>query len=190
MSRVAVLATVLILLAACAGEHPNNENIQILAPGVTLTLPQTQPFGERADAVQLVQARYRDQHQAFQSVIETAGQRFTVLMTVPSGPRIMRIDWGDDSVMTRKETIAPANLSPERILADLMLVYAPSDVLRKAIAGGTLVIMDERTRKVLMDGREIVAVVRPSGDPWDGHATLVNSAYDYALDIQSHRIAP
>jgi hypothetical protein len=190
MSRVAVLAAVLMLLAACAGKRLDKESIQILAPGVTLTLPKTQPFGEVVDAVQLVQARYGDRHQAFQSVIETAGQRFTVLMTVPSGPRIMRVDWGDGSVVARKETIAPANLSPERILADLMLIYAPSDVLRKAIGGGTLVVADESTRKVLMDGREIVAVVRPSGDPWDGHATLVNSAYDYALDIQSHRIAP
>ncbi|MCE9650888.1 MAG: DUF3261 domain-containing protein [Parvibaculum sp.] len=189
MRRV-VVATILMLLTACSNGHLNNENIQMLAPGVALTLPETQPFGENVDAVQLVQARYRDRHQAFQSMIETGGQRFTVLMTVPSGPRIMRVDWGAGSVTARKETIAPANLSPERMLADLMLIYAPSDVLRTAISGGTFVVMDESMRKVLRDGREIVAVTRPGGDSWEGHATLVNFAYDYALDIQSHRIAP
>lgn len=180
----------LALLSACASGRHEDGNIQTLAPGVTLTLPGAQPFGEAASVVQLVQARYGNRHQTFQSAIESGAGQFTVLMTVPSGPRIMRIDWRDGSIAVKKEPIAPTNLSPERILADLMLVYAPSDVLRAALVGGTLVVGDEGVRKLLKDGREVISVTRPTGDIWNGRATLTNLAYDYALDIQSQRAVP
>ncbi|HEY4345648.1 MAG TPA: DUF3261 domain-containing protein [Parvibaculum sp.] len=165
-------------------------SVQGIAPGVTLSLPLEQPFGGAADAVQLVQARYRNQHQIFQSVIESSDQRFTVLMTVPSGPRIMRVDWSRGSVTEKREPIAPASLSAERMLADLMLVYAPAEVLRAAIGGGILVVEADGTRRISKDGHELVVATRPAGDIWNGHARLSNIAYDYALDIQSQRAAP
>lgn len=185
-----VVVCLLTLLSACAGGRHDDVNVQVLAPGITLTLPDAPPFSGKVEANQLVQARYQKRHQTFQSIIESDAQRFAVLMTVPSGPRIMRVDWRNGSITAKKEPIAPANLLPERMLADLMLVYAPSDVLREAIKGGIIVIMDEGGRKVLRDGREIIAITRPKGDVWNGHATLVNFAYDYALDIQSQRAAP
>lgn len=181
----------LALLSACASGRHEDSNIQTLAPGITLRLPDAPSFGAAANVVQLVQARYGDQHQTFQSAIESGAGQFTVLMTVPSGPRIMRVDWRDGSIVVKKEPIAPANLSPERILADLMLVYAPPDILRAALVGGTLAVTEEgRARKVLKDGREVISVTRPPGDIWNGRATLTNLAYDYALDIQSQRAAP
>jgi hypothetical protein len=102
----------------------------------------------------------------------------------------MRVDWNKGSVAEKKEPIAPANLSAERMLADLMLVYAPSEVLRTAIGGGVLVVTADGTRKVLKDGREVIVVTSPKGDLWNGRATLSNIAYDYALDIQSRRVTP
>jgi hypothetical protein len=187
-----VLAVCLLaLLSACASGRHEDGNMQALAPGITLRLPDAPSFGATANIVQLVQARYGNQRQTFQSAIESGAGQFTVLMTVPSGPRIIRIDWRDGSVTAKKETIAPANLSPERILADLMLVYAPSDILRAALVGGTLNVAEAgRTRKILKDGHEVISVTRPAGDIWSGHATLTNLAYDYALDIQSQRAGP
>ena len=93
------------------------------------------------------------------------------------------------AVTTRKESIAPSNLSAERLLADLMLVYAPEDELRAAISGGKLVTVGDRVRRIFRDGRELIEVTRPAGDPWSGEATLTNFAFDYALDIQSRRLS-
>lgn len=177
-------------LTACASNRGPGMSAQTLAPGVSLTLPDDPPFAGPVGATQLVQARYRERHEMFQSTIEASSEHFIVAMTVPSGPGIMRLDWRHRSISAKKESIAPDNLTPERMLADLMLVYAPDDVLRAALAGGNVVIAGESTRTLFKDGRAVVKVTRPSGDLWNGHATLVNYAYDYALDIQSRRVSP
>ncbi|HEX7775984.1 MAG TPA: DUF3261 domain-containing protein [Parvibaculum sp.] len=154
-----------------------------------MTLPDAPPFGDAANAFQLVQARYHDHRQSFQSIIQSTPGHFTIVMTVPSGPRIMSIEWHDGAVASKKEPIAPGSLVPERLLADLMLVYAPEDELRDTISGGKLVTVGDRIRRVFKDGRELVEVTRPVGDPWSGEATLTNFAFDYALDIQSRRLS-
>lgn len=154
-----------------------------------MTLPDAPPFGDAANAFQLVQARYGDRRLSFQSIIQSGARQFTIVMTVPSGPRIMSIEWHAGAVTTRKESIAPSNLSAERLLADLMLVYAPEDELRAAISGGKLVTVGDRVRRIFRDGRELIEVTRPAGDPWSGEATLTNFAFDYALDIQSRRLS-
>ncbi|MDO8288828.1 MAG: DUF3261 domain-containing protein [Parvibaculum sp.] len=177
-----------MIVGGCVSRINGTTDLQPLAPDVTLALPDAPVFGSGVEAVQLVQARYQGHQQMFQSVIRSRDNFFTVLMTVPSGPRIMRIDWTPVSISSKKEAIAPTGLSPERMLADLMLVYAPKDMLRKAI-GGAVVVEDKPTeRKVMKDGRVLVLVTRPDGDVWNGRATLTNYAFDYELKIQSQRV--
>ncbi len=186
--RVAAIGLA-IFLVACATSRGPGAVPQPLAPGVTMTLPDMPPFGDTTNAFQLVQARYRDHRQSFQSIIQSAPGHFVVVMTVPSGPRIMSVDWHAGAVTSKKEPIAPGNLVAERLLADLMLVYAPEEELRDAISGGKLVTVGDRARRIFKDGREIIEVTRPAGDPWSGEATLTNFAFDYALDIQSRRLS-
>lgn len=176
-------------LAACAGGAGPGAVPQPLAPGVTMVLPDTPPFGDEANAFQLVQARYQTHRQSFQSIIQSPPGRFSVVMTVPSGPRIMSVEWRGASISARKEAIAPGNLTAERLLADLMLVYAPEDALRASITGGKLVTIGDRVRRIVKDGRELIEVTRPAGDPWSGEAMLTNFAFDYALKIQSRRLS-
>jgi hypothetical protein len=187
MRHIAVLGMA-ALLASCAGGG-SGAAPQPLAPGVTMILPDAPPFGEAATAFQLVQGRYHDHRQSFQSIIQSTPGHFAVVMTVPSGPRIMSVDWRERAISSKKEPIAPGNLSPERVLADLMLVYAPEDKLRDAIAGGKLVAVGESVRRIFKDGRELIEITRPAGDPWSGEATLTNFAFDYSLDIQSRRLS-
>ncbi len=192
IGRVVILC-LLALQAACAGGstiHAGPAPAQPIAPGVTLTLPDNPPFGNEVGAVQLVQARYRSMHQIFQSTIESSSDHFIVAMTVPSGPGIMRMDWSHGVIAAKREPIAPESLSAARMLADLMFVYAPADVLRKSLDGGEFVTMGERSRTVFRNGRPVVQVTLPAGDVWNGHATLVNYAFDYTIDIQSRRVSP
>jgi hypothetical protein len=192
VSRLSIVRIVVLgvcaSLAACASGGPGTAP-QPLAPGVTMTLPDAPPFGDGANAFQLVQARYHDHRQNFQSIIQSTPGRFAIVMTVPSGPRILSIEWHEGVVSSKKEPIAPGNLVPERLLADLMLVYAPEEVLRDMISGGKLVTVGDRVRRVFKDGRELIEVTRPAGDPWSGEATLTNFSFDYALDIQSRRLS-
>ena len=161
-----------------------------LAPGVSLILPDKPVFASGLAVNQLVQARFQDRHQVFQSFIEAGTNRFSIVMSVPSGPRIMKINWSNGSVSAQKEPIAPEALSARRMLADLMLVYAPVEVLRAALEGGTLEVDAKGTRKIMRDRTPVIVVTRPSGDAWSGRSVLINNAFDYELNIQSQRVNP
>lgn len=185
--RLFFVACVMMVLSACASGREGLGELQPLAPGVTMALPASPSFGESGEVLQLVQALYQGHQQTFQSVISAKAGHFTVVMSVPSGPRVMRIDWTPNNVAAKKESIAPRGLSPVRMLADLMLVYGADDDVRKSIEGGIFVQSYPTERKVIKDGKVLIEITRPRGDIWNGRSVLVNYAFDYQLTIQSQR---
>ncbi|MES1991334.1 MAG: DUF3261 domain-containing protein [Pseudomonadota bacterium] len=189
--KIYLVACVMLAVATgvtgCASGRESAAQLQPLAPGVTLSLPATPAFGDGDDVMQLVQARYQGHQQMFQSLIRSKADHFTVVMSVPSGPRIMRIDWTKGGVTAKKETLAPGGLSPERMLADLMLVYGSADDVRRSIDGAFFIETYRTERKVIKDGKLLIMVARPKGDVWNGRASLINYAFDYQLIIQSQR---
>jgi hypothetical protein len=176
-----------LLIAGCANGRPIQSAGQVLAPAVTLTLPSAPAFDDQMVVTQLVQARYADRHFVFQSVVQVGPEQVTVVISMPSGPRVMRIEWRAGSVSVQKEAAAPPSLVPERLLADLMLVYASSDILREAIHGAQLVEGSGAMRRIVSKGQNVITVTRPEGDPWQGNATLKNYAFNYELSIMSQR---
>jgi len=189
MSLVRLVIFLLVFAAACAPAKMPVEQSQPFAPGIFLTLPAVPPFELSGEVQNLVRADYGTRQEIFQSLISYAGGRFVVDMSVPSGPHLMQIVWGPGGVTAKKSSLAPNSLLPERILKDLMMVYAPDEALRQAISGGELVI-EGQTRIVRKGGRDLIAVRRSAGDKWAGNATLTNFAYNYSLDIQSRRTVP
>ena len=189
--KIYLVACVMLAVATgvtgCASGRESAAQLQPLAPGVTLSLPATPAFGDGDDVMQLVQARYQGHQQMFQSLIRSKADHFTVVMSVPSGPRIMRIYWTKGGVTAKKETLAPGGLSPERMLADLMLVYGSADDVRRSIDGAFFIETYRTERKVIKDGKLLIMVARPKGDVWNGRASLINYAFDYQLIIQSQR---
>lgn len=179
----------LLLLSACAGWPSPPSVRQELAPGIALTLPDRPPFGEDAQAVQLVLANYGGRRDRFQAAIEVSPARFVLAMTVPSGPRIMTVEWREGEIAA-KRGIAPESLPARRLLADFMLVYAPEEALRGALSGGDFVDSGSGARRLFRNGVLLVEVTRPGGDPWEGPARLRNFAHDYELVIDSRRIGP
>ncbi len=181
--KIYLVACVMLAVATgvtgCASGRESAAQLQPLAPGVTLSLPATPAFGDGDDVMQLVQARYQGHQQMFQSLIRSKADHFTVVMSVPSGPRIMRIDWTKGGVTAKKETLAPGGLSPERMLADLMLVYGSADDVRRSIDGAFFIETYRTERKVIKDGKLLIMVARPKGDVWNGRASLINYAFDY-----------
>ncbi|MGV8996674.1 MAG: DUF3261 domain-containing protein [Parvibaculaceae bacterium] len=152
-----------------------------------MTLPEMPSFGDNGEVIQLVRASYQGHQQMFQSAISAKSKRFVVVMSVPSGPRIMRIEWTPNNLATRKESLAPNGLSSEHMLVDLMLVYGSDADVRKSIEGATFVQSYPTERKVIKNGKVLIEVTRPKGDIWNGHSLLINHAFGYQLDIQSRR---
>ena len=181
------------LLGGCATTTESSQTKVDIAPGVTLTLPDRPPFGRDANVVQLVQAVYRDRTETFQAIISSNDEGMTLIMTVPNGPRIMSLEWHENTLRAKFEAIAPKGLSAEHMLADIMTIYAPSEVLRRAIDGAELDVKSDGSRELLKAGQAIVKVTYSSGlsaNPWDGRTVLENIAFGYRLAINSHPTKP
>jgi hypothetical protein len=183
----AVILLSFLALAGCAGPGhlPASEPV---APGVSLVLPAQQPFGNVA-AVQLVEARRAGRTDRFEAYLEGGPERFTLAMTIPSGPSLMTVEWRPGRLVIRRG-LAPEALAAERILADFMLVYAPEEALREALSGGDLVFSGGGARRIFRNGELLAEAVLPQGDPWEGEARLRNFVYDYELTIRSRNQAP
>lgn len=181
-------ASALVLLAGCAtAQKMSAPPAASIAPGVTFTLPTHPPFEEPLIAQQLVRAHYGDEHLVFQAAIEADNGRFRLVISLPSGPSVMHVDWGPDGVSSTMTPLATAAFSERALLADLIIVYAPYAVLRKALSESEATIVDGETRVILKEGEPIVRVSLPVGDPWEGTTQFENLAYGYELEISSRR---
>ncbi|GAB2179350.1 DUF3261 domain-containing protein [Dongia sp. agr-C8] len=191
--RACFLGLLLGLLAGCATTSESSRSKVDIAPGVTLTLPDRPPFGRDANAVQLVQAVYRDRKEVFQAVIASNEDGLTLIMTVPNGPRIMSLEWREDGLKAKYESIAPNGLTAEHMLADIMTVYAPPEALRRALGGAELAVKPDGSRELTRDGRPIARVTYATAtgaNPWNGRTVLENLAFGYRLAINSQPTQP
>jgi len=187
LRRIAVLLVVL-LIGACVSHTESTTDFVDIAPGVTLTLPDHPPFGASVNVVQLGQATYRDRTTAFQAVIAADAKTMTLVMTLPSGPRVMSFTWSEGALKTKLEPMAPKDLSADHMLADILVIYAPPAFLKHAIQGADFVVTADGTRRVTQGGKDLIVVTRPSNapsDPWLGQAVLENKAFGYRLRIES-----
>lgn len=189
MIRIVLLFSFL-LLGGCATNAGGRNDVVNLATGVSMVLPEKPVLGEGLSIAQLVQARYQDRHQMFQSYLQSDADHVNIIMTVPSGPRILRIVWDGHGLSETREAIAPDALDSSHIIADLMLVYAHLTDLQKTVHGAEVKEMPDGRRFLLKNGEELISIRRPQPDIWDGSARLENLSYDYVLDIQSQRIGP
>ena len=188
MLRRAAVFALALLMAACASNTESTSGVVDIAPGVTLTLPDHPPFGADVNVVQLGQATYRDRTTAFQAVIASDANKMTLVMTLPSGPRVMSFTWAAGSLKTQLEPMAPKDLSAEHMLADILVMYAPPEFLRREIKGADFVSGADGTRRIVQSGKDLIVVTRPPNAPsdlWLGQATLENKAFGYRLSIES-----
>jgi hypothetical protein len=190
LRRIAILALVLIT-AACVSNTETVTGVVDIAPGVTLALPKDPPFGEDVHVVQLGQANYGERSTAFQAVIASDAKGMTLVMTLPSGPRVMSFTWAAGSLKTQRESIAPKEISADHMLADILVMYAPPDFLQQAIKGGAFASGPDGSRRITRDGKELITVTRPANAPrdlWLGQAVLENKAFGYRLSIDSRAL--
>jgi hypothetical protein len=185
MMSAAVLS---ILVAGCATTTESSQAHIDVAPNVTLRLPIRQPFGDGANAVQLVQATYKDRTETFQAIITSKGDSLTFVMTLPNGPRIMSFEWRGAKLTSKSESIAPRGITAEHMLADIIAIYAPAEIVNSSLDGGKLSVQPDGTREIRSAGNLVIRVRFPGGDPktpWKGQAVLQNLAFEYRLDINS-----
>jgi len=192
MRLISVIVAAL-MMAGCASRQPGQiapaADTTMIAPGVTMTLSRLPALEPGLDVAQLVRSRYQTRSDTFQATIQTAPGAVTVVVAMPSGPPLVTIVWKDGKISGSKAPMLPDSMTPDHLLADLMSVYASSEALNAALTGAKAV-DDGPSRTIEQDGKVLVRITRPDGDPWSGTASLHNLAFGYQLGINSRRVSP
>jgi hypothetical protein len=95
-------------------------------------------------------------------------------------------------VTTETASWMPSVLRPDSMLADIVMLYWPEDVVRKSIApAGAELVADARSRTIRIDGRDVLHVdydVTGKGattGPWSGSLRYANHGWGYQIAVQS-----
>lgn len=179
----------LLAVNACTPTTTPKRDAIDIAPGLSLIMPSPGSLGRLVEADQLVVARYRTQTVAFEGRVSASAERFDLLCIDPFGRKAMRIRWTDAGIDGSKATGVPADLRPENVLADLVMLYWPAPVVARALApSGGMLEAGAAARSVRLRGAEVIhAAFQPGadGDPWNGSVRYRNLPLDYELTIQS-----
>lgn len=180
-SRFVWLASLALALPACGALRPAGE----ASPQRPLLAPATLG-GERA-AAQIVRGAFGEREATLQCSVVVRDDLITVVGLTALGVRLFTVRYDGREIQHERALPAPAQLTPQRLLADLQLMLWPLSALREPLAAAGWQIAEPfaGTRRLRRAGR-IVAEVHYSGaDPWRGRSWLANFEHGYTLAIDS-----
>ena len=159
-----------------------------------MVLPPPSDLGRDVRMDHLVTARYGERIVSFEGHIEVTGGRFQMAVIDPLGRKALTVDWTGDDIAYSAAPWIPDVLQPQNILADLVLIYWPPDVLRRALAPAHAGL--EATpghRAVVRDGAEIIRIdffPQDGGVSARARVSYRNLAFGYSLDIRAAEPTP
>jgi Protein of unknown function (DUF3261) len=111
----------------------------------------------------------------------------TVVGLSSTGVRLFTVRYDGTEVHAGKGLPLPEQLTPERLLADLQLVFWPLASLQKPLqeAGWQVSEPAPGTRRLRHGDRLIAETHYGDQDAWTGRSWLVNLEYGYSLQIDS-----
>src|SRR5690606_18298349 len=112
----------------------------------------------------------------FQARISLERDHARIVMIDDLGRRAIDIDWTTDALSVQTADWLPETLDAKRMLADIVMVYWPLDVVRDALPGDLSIreTMGERTLRIDSNGRFYARIERPVRDIWQGFAKIRN----------------
>ncbi|WP_404420655.1 DUF3261 domain-containing protein [Thalassospira australica] len=171
----------------------------MLDEGYEFTLPE-QPWtnDDAIDVTQQVTANWQTANSSetgtgtFQARLSLERDHARIVMIDDLGRRAIDIDWTPDALSVQTADWLPATLDAKRMLADIVMVYWPLDIVRDALPGNMSIreTMGERMLRMDNSGRAYARIERPIRDVWQGVAKLRNERFGYAITIQSKRTEP
>ena len=196
-----MLLAPILLLCACttmsvdeATQNVATYNVVQIAPNVSLFMPSPADLGHSVEATQLVTAHYGDQTFAFEAHINATPERFLLIGLDLMGRKLMTIDWTKDKISYATAPWVPAQLRPENILADIVLLYWPDSVVKTALAKSSGKLVTASGVRTIMSGNKQIWQAtyesKPKDDPWSGQLHYHNLAWGYDFTVQSTVEAP
>jgi hypothetical protein len=180
----------LLLLSGCAApaEMQSHDDATLFAPNRSLALPRPADLGRSVQAMQLITVQRDGDTFVFEGQISITPERFLLVGTDPMGRRAMTVTWTEAGVTTETAPWMPSALRPDSMLADIVMLYWPEEVVRRAIApAGAELVADTRSRSVRIDGRDVLHVDYDEAGkgPWTGTLHYANHGWGYEIAVQS-----
>lgn len=191
----AMLLTIGMLATGCAGAGPKSiaNDVALIAPGEVLAMPAPGDLGRSVTATQLITVRRESETYVFEGNVSVTPERLQLVGVDTIGRRAMTILW-DKSGRIDAETASwlPDAVKPGPMLADIVILYWPEDVVRRALPAGAVLIARPGARSVVLDGQEIFhAEYLEGGDAaWAGHLRYRNTSWGYEIEVQSVEVEP
>ncbi|TXH37791.1 MAG: DUF3261 domain-containing protein [Rhodospirillaceae bacterium] len=180
-----------VILGGCSTTASRDDTSAFLAPHLRLDLPRPAEMGRSIEAVQMLTAHHDGKTYAFEAHLSITPERVLLVGVDGMGQRIMTVTWRDSSVTVESSPHLPKEFQPGAMLADIAVLYWPETLMRKtlAAAGATLTV-DEKSRSVTADGKEILHADYRSGSaqPWTGGLQYRNLAWGYDIDVETIQV--
>lgn len=184
----------LLSLTGCASTPPIDTNAAMIAPGRILTLPAPAELGRSVEATQLITVRRDGDTYAFEGHISINPERLYLVGVDGLGRRALTLTWEKSGKVT-SQTAAwlPKTIMPGPMLADLVMLYWPEAVLRRALASAEAELVTTADgRIVTADGAEIFRAdyLEPKQPGWTGRLRYRNASWGYEIEVQSVEAQP
>ncbi len=178
MKPLPALAAMLLLTAcAHAPRTPEGPAPRALAP-VSAVSPRS--------ASQVIHAAFGDRAATLRTALEVSASGIKLVGVTATGQRLFTVSYDGTTVSAERGAFAPADIQPERVLADMQLALWPLPALRQALGDGYEVAEPfGGVRRLRRDGRLVAEVHYAGGDPWAGRLWLVSFEHGYSLTVDT-----
>jgi hypothetical protein len=173
--------SVWLALGACTGSPPR------ATAAATRPLVAPASLGGEKVVRQVVRGAFGSREVTFNCVVTVSGGSMTLVGMNSLGLRLFTIRYDGKAVQSETTPAMQGAFAPERLLADMQLVFWPFASLEKPMreAGWHLSEPAPGIRR-LRHGERMIAEAHYSGeDPWSTRSWLVNFEYGYSLQIDS-----
>lgn len=170
-----------MMIIGCAGPRSQSGTATAARP-----LASPLAIDKAQSATQIVRGAFGSREMTMNSVLSVRDGIVTVIGLTSMGVRAFTLRYDGQQLHVDNNLPVPAQLTPERLVADIQLVYWPLKSLQQVLspAGYTLTEPTSGTRR-LRAGDRLIAEVHYQGEPWQSRSWLVNLEHGYTLQIDS-----
>jgi Protein of unknown function (DUF3261) len=179
-----VFALFALALTSCASQPVTSPSVPDAAAR-PLVAPAT--LGAERAANQIVRGALGERDITLNCVVTVKDGTMTVVGLSAMGVRVFTLRYDGQHTSVDNSLPVPPQLTPERMLADLQLVYWPLQALEKTLHGAGWELSEPApgTRRLRRDARIVAEVHYAGADPWNARSWLVNLEHGYTLSIES-----
>lgn len=186
--KVLRLALLLLTAACTSATTGSNDTQPFFAPGRALTLPRPGDLGREVDWLQRITVHHGSDVFAFEGRISVTPERFQLVGLDSLGRRAMTVTWDNSGkVAATRADWLPEQVRPGSMLADIVILYWPREVVRRALAPAGATLQEVGASRTVSIGTDEIL---KSEDKGDGRVTYRNSAWGYTIDVQTVEVTP